>query len=257
MPNEFRLISGELDPNYCFTTFQQLNVDMFSIAQVVSINGSRYYNLGGVEPDPDKRGFPWFNTNSGQWFYWNVDVGLWVRPHPVPASSESRIMWVGDIADLAAYDGGDANPPGDASGPMWQEDENFRAKFPVGPGTMPAPASTVINVGDEGGNNQVTLPVSALPHHQHIVPICAPNSATTDPGPGGVSTNQYGQGKSQGSGNVVDDSTGTYARSFPLTSEASSDPPPATDPDPVSLLPPYRGVFIIKRSSRQFYSAPF
>ncbi len=255
--NQFRLVPGELSLDYCFTTFQKLNVDMFSIAQVISLNGSTFYNIGPNEPDPDKRDFPWWNTNSGQWFYWNIDVGLWVRPHPVPASSQSRIMWIGTENDLQAYDGGDTNPAGDASGPMWSVDHDFDARFPVGPGTMPAPASTVINPGDTGGNNQVTLPVSALPPHQHIVPVCSPNSNTSDPTAGQVSTVQYGIGKGLGSGNVVDDSAGTYARSFPLTSSTSSDPPSASPPDPIDLLPPYRGIFFIKRTSRQFYSAPF
>lgn len=253
--NEFRLIPGSLDPAYCFESFQKLNVDLFSIAQVISVNGSRYYNLSSTEPAPDKRDFPWFYTVDGFWYYWSVDVGLWVRDHPVPPSSQSRILWVGTTTDLQSYDGGNSDPPGDASGPIWEEDTDFRAKFPVGPGTMPS--GTVIDPGDTGGIDEVTIPVSALPRHQHIVPICSPNSNTADPTSGQVSTVQYGQGKPQGSGNVVDDSTGSYARSFPLTSESSSDPTPTTPPDPIDLLPPYRAAMVIKRTARRFLVAPF
>jgi len=252
--NEFKLLPGSLPEPYCFTTFQALYNQMFSLGQVVSVNGSRFYNLGLSTPDPDKRGFPWFSTVDGNWYFWNIDVGLWTRPHPVPPSSQSRILWVGNATDLNSYDGGDANAPGDASGPMWSIDTDFDAKFPVGPGTTAA--GTVIAAGDTGGLDQVTIPVSALPRHQQIVPICARNSDASNPGSGTVSTVQYGIGRDQSSGNVVDDSTGSYARSFPLTSESSSDPTPAVDPDPIDLLPPYRGIYFLKRSSRIWMVAP-
>lgn len=258
MPNYLKIIPGELPVDYCFSNFQQLNLDILSIAQIVDLLGSRFYNLGNQPPDPDNRDFPWFNTNDSQWYSWNIDVGLWVRPHPVPPSSQSRILWVGDTTSLQSYDGGDANPAGDASGPMWTEDEDFRAKFPVGPGTMPS--GTVIGVGGTGGVDQATIPVAAMPPHQHIVPFSASPSATSDPGTGEVfpGTVKYGIGFSfTNNGQLVENTTGgTRPRCYPLTSQFSTDPAPAVDQDPIDLLPPYRGVFFIKRTSRRFYVAP-
>ena len=255
MPNDFRLIPGTLPDPYCFTNFQQLNVDLFSIAQVVNINGAMFYNLGPGPIDADHRDWPWFDTNDFNWYAWSQDVGLWVRYHPIPASSQSRQLWVGNTTDLQLYDGGDANPPGDASGPMWEVDTNFAAKFPVGPGTFAG--GGIVAVTGTGGNDEQTIPATAIPAHQHIVSIGVNTATTGEPAPGSSPGSvQYGIGKTLAVGAIVDDSTGHVARSYPLTSQYSSDPPPATPTAKLNMLPPYYGVYFIKRSQRLFFVAP-
>ncbi len=259
MANEFRIIPGTLAPDYCLTTFQQLNVDILNAAQIVAI-GSRFYNLGNSEPIPspgssfNPRDYPWFDTNDGNWYYWSTVIGLWVRQHPIAPLAQSRQLWVGNLTDLQTYDGGDTNPPGVAAGPMWEKDADFDARTILGPGTLES--GKVVAVGDTGGAEKVMLGKSSLPPHAHIVPLVNRTSLTSDPTSGQVGTVQYGIGKDLDDGQVVENTTGgTRPRAFPLTSTGDTDPSSSTQ-DKVDLMPPYRGVYIIKRTDRIYIKAP-
>lgn len=154
--------------------------------------------------------------------------GLWLQPHPVPASSSVRQLWVGAEADLVTYDGGVAGVVSAASGPFWEVDHDFDARFPVGPGTTAG--GTIIGVGDTGGEDAHTLTVAELPAHTHP-PLVGTQYAMDNDGGTGAGTNA-----STADGLTEADTTGATG-----------------DGDPHNTLPPYRGAFVIKRTARIFY----
>lgn len=256
MSTNLRLNAGTLASDCYPPSPQQLYNEMFErgSALIGDITG---VIISDTAPDANDRDKGWVKTNGGAptspsvvyiWFN-----GSWVAANPTEASGLERRIFVGSTTDLETYDGGEAGAVGVASGPMWEVDTTFAGRFPIGAGAVAGsdPALTVA-VGDTGGAPQVEMAANQLPPHQHIVPVCAINSQTTDPpADGSPATVQYGIGKDQGVGDVVDESGSQYARSFPLT---SAYPDVAVTPqEDVSTLPNYKGVLIIKRSARVYY----
>ena len=213
--------------------------------------------MSPTRPEVDDQDKLWFNTTDGRlYFFTNGD---WYTRHPrPPGPNGERMPWVGTEADLWDFDGGDGTDPGvsaptEFSGAMWEVDHTYDGRIPMAPGTIPGTSDT-ISAGVNDGAAEVELSVEQLPGHQHIVPVCAIKAQNTDPDPGvSPATVQYGIGKDQGSGNVPDDSSGSFDRAFPLTSEASTESPPAQEA--VSLIPPVRGTFMAKRTARRYIKA--
>ena len=96
--------------------------------------------------------------------------GAWLSLHPqVPGQT---IWWFNALPDFTVFDGGDANPISDISGPMWQQAKDINgnliaAMFPIPPGTLPS--GTVIQIGNTGGEEQHTLLPAEVPPHTHFV----------------------------------------------------------------------------------------
>lgn len=150
--------------------------------------------------------------------------GLWVWKHPCPAGGFERRLFVGSTADLATYDGGTNTAVSDVTGPMWEVDTNFAARFPVGVGTTAN--GTVINVTNTGGEDEHTLTVDEMPAHTHTA-----SSVWLNTWPAG--TNELGGGVDATAGAVTNANTG--------------------GDDPHNNLPPYYGCYIIKRTARIFW----
>lgn len=98
------------------------------------------------------------------------------------------MWWFAALPDFTLFDGGDANPLSDISGPMWQQakDSNgnvIAAKFPIPAGTLPS--GTVIALGNTGGEENHTLTAKESVPHTHTL-LTVDN--VTAPG-GGTPTN--------------------------------------------------------------------
>lgn len=93
-------------------------------------------------------------------------AGAWLSLHPlVPGTT---IIWTAALPDFTSFDGGDTTGVvADATGPMWEELTTLRFRVPVGAGTLPG--GTVLNVGDQGGLEEVTLTAAQLQGHEHVV----------------------------------------------------------------------------------------
>jgi len=203
--------------------------------------GNIYYNYGENIPGVNARIYPWIRINSGEQdglWYWNTSLSAWVRPHPVPASSDVRLIWVGTLSDLDTFDGGDSGTPGIASGPMWEVDTDFSAKFPVGVGTFTNAGA--INVGesttDTGvtGEDEHTLTEDEMPEHTH-----------------GYFDPRIGSGE----GIQGDSDSKMVMHKHPTNEDCSGTSCAAGSDEPHNNLPPMIGVYFIKRTARVYYKA--
>lgn len=238
-----------LGASYCFTSFQKLATDIIAGSQFTfqSSVGNSFFNYGDAAPTVDNQIFPWFRTGAGNLNGWyNFNGGDWILAHPTPASSNERRLWIGTEIDLLTYDGGDTNAPNDRNGPMWAVDHDFDGKFPVGPGTLPGfqavPVPTVIGVGINGGSEgqAVTLTEAQLATHSHPIGTESAGADETEPA-------EDGQLRVGGGTLHWELNNGAHVGHTRNTGAGA--------PIDISTLPPYRGAFMIMRTSRIYFRA--
>ena len=229
-----------LPVNYCPASYQTLANDIIggASAQFNSTIGNSFFNTGPGPISADNQVYPWLDSN-GFWWVWSTNYGSWIRKNPVAVGSGERRIFVGSTSDLNTYDGGDTNPAGDASGPMWQIDTAFSARFPVGAGTFAASGTVAVNgtTTDSGvaGEDKHTTVLTEIPSHNHAFSANLEKAqrgsadyyayTTLDPAESNTTKNTDGTGGDP-SGNTV----------------------------PHNNLPPFYGVYFIKRTSRVYYT---
>jgi hypothetical protein len=232
MPNLtlITLTAPSLPVGYCPSNYQQLANDIIGGTQATfnSAIGNSFFNFGPTTPALNNQVYPWLDQN-GNW--WVFSGGYWLRQNPVAAGSSERRIFVGTTTDVLSYDGGDGtayagNP---YAGAMWEVDTAFDARFPVGVGAFAA--SGTVNVQGTttttavAGEDQHTLTVPEIPAHTHnFFPL-----VTADANNGGANGVQYGT-----TANVATSSTGGGAAH--------------------NNLPPFYGVYFIKRTARVYYT---
>lgn len=233
LPNTtITLTPPTLGTGYCPSSYQTLVDDVISgtVATFNSDIGNSFFNTGGT-PSADNQVYPWFDSD-GNW--WTYGGGYWRRINPSPAGGSERRIWVGNTTDLLSYDGGDgtATTPSTYVGAMWEVDTAMSARFPVGVGTFAA-AGTVAVTGtqtDTGsvGEDRHVLLKAELPAHTHSVT----SLGNLDINAGSTRT-LYGGGA---------EFTG------------SSDTGSVGDGTAHNNLPPFYGVYFIKRTARVYYT---
>lgn len=168
--------------------------------------------------------------------------GAWIIPHPSPAGGNERRMWVGTLVGLRSFDGGDgtATVPAGNVGAMWEEDTDFQGRSPMGPGAIPTatPAKTlaVIENYGEGSHTQTDQELAA---HDH--PLAADASIQN-----GTGVKVVGTGI--GAAGLFIGLTGP-----PSTDLSVSNNTFTTTQQPMPVIHPVRGVFVIRRSARVNY----
>lgn len=235
---------GTVPQGTCYpATVQELNVLILSLARAIFPGTLSTFNFGNTVPTADNRDKPWIRTdasgNLDRLYTWGGG-GVWVSPHPVPASSQIRFGWVGLEADLKTFDGGVDEPVSDTTGPFWEVDHDFDAKFSVGPGTFAG--GTTVNVGDTGGADEKTLTSDNIPPHFHDYGIEGPSLVTSDSQAGTFHT----------SGTNYYDPTETTTQIGRTRQTGGTGTPAAATA--FEILPPYRGEFRIRRTARIFYA---
>jgi hypothetical protein len=224
-----------LASGFCFESWQQIANELVGKATVQFLTDGAPTQViksssAPASTDTDKL---WFNLNDSRVYFYGTANGLliaaWVSEHPTPPGSSERRLWVGSTGDLQTYDGGDTNTAGDAAGPMWEVDSAFAARFPVGVGTFAASGSVAVT--GTGGEDKHTLTAneSGLPAHTHS--FGSGVSVLTTPG------------------SVHDIDSGSQGSSIAATAENTS----ASAAEAHNNLPPYYGVYFIKRTSRIYY----
>jgi len=239
MPNLtlITLTPPSLPINYCPTNYQTLANDIISGTQANfnSAIGNSFFNFGPTTPTLNNQVYPWLDED-GNW--WVFSGGYWSRKNPVPINSPERRIFVGTTNDLLSYDGGDgtSNPVTNYTGAMWEVDTAFQARFPVGVGTFAA--SGVVNVTGTAtstsvvGEDQHTLVLGEVPSHTHQI------------------VDQYLNLVQRGSAD-------TSAFSPTNRSEGTSNLLPTTSSGGGAAhnnLPPFYGVYFIKRTARVYYT---
>lgn len=230
-------ISTTLPEGACYANDQQ-RFNAFAAALQGFLPGSyNAYVVGSTEPAPEDRNKAWLKLDGDgfpvSWYYY-AD-GQWVWPNPVPASGFERRIWVGNATtDLETYDGGSAGAVSATTGPMWEVDSTFAAKFPVGVGTFAASGSIAVGASTTGsgvtGEDKHDLSTSEIPSHTHSVGV--PQDTLNNTGQFGFMYETSADGTTH---SVTSGATGGGL--------------------PHNNLPPMLGVYFIKRTARSFYTA--
>jgi hypothetical protein len=236
MPNLtlITLTPPSLPVGYCPTNYQQLANDVISGTQANfnSSIGNSFFNYGPTTPALNNQVYPWLDENGNWWIF---QSGYWLRQHPIAAGSAERRIYVGTTTDLQTYDGGNTNAPSNWSGPMWEVDTLFEARFPVGAGTFAA--SGVVSVNGTttstavAGEDKHTLVTSEIPKHSHTMTWDSQDTS----GGNQLKTLYYGP-----DANVPND---IVKNSGDAGGDAAH-----------NNLPPFYGVYFIKRTARVYYT---
>jgi hypothetical protein len=232
---------GSLPSGYCWPAAPQTFYnDIISLLTSYLSGPFNPFVMGSKKPDAAYNNYPWIKTDAANNFvgvYTFGAAGLWIRPHATPPSGSERRLWVGTTADLITYDGGENVAVTDTAGPFWEVDTDFAAKFLVGPGTFAG--GTVVAAGGTGGADENTLSAVNMPEHQHNIGVEAV--------PGIGIPSQLGALYTNGGDEVFWNTTDatTTAGQTNMAGEAT--------PTAISNLPPYRGIWVIKRSARIYF----
>lgn len=252
MPNLtlITLTPPNLPVGYCPLNYQTLANDIISGTQATfnSSIGNSFFNFGPTTPALNNQVYPWLDED-GNW--WVFNGGYWSRKNPVTPGGSERRIYVGNTTDLRSYDGGDgtANTPTNYTGAMWEVDTAFDARFPVGAGAFAA--SGTVNV------NGTTTSTAVSGEDKHLITTAEMPTHTHQ-----VSIKTFGHGGSDGDRVAADGGTSSPT----LTNNVTAFPSSTFDPDvdaiaansggstPHNNLPPFYGVYFIKRTSRVYYT---
>lgn len=214
--------------NYCFTSYQELAVDLVNGISAEIAGEAALWNIGTATPGPDDRDKPWFRFNADgtpDKIYSYVN-GAWISRHPLV--SPAVIMFTGSEADITTYDGGEAGAITATTGPMWEKLSSMDARFPIGPGTLPS--GDVIAVGDQGGEEEVELEEENIPLHE-------------------IQGYALATGANLGTNAAISDDDRV---TNPTTLDSFGG-----DEDGATVahnnIPPYTGIFFIRRTARTHY----
>lgn len=154
------LIPGTLDQD-CYPASAQAFYDaMFARGHGIAPDISGLL-IQDAAPDPIYRGNKgWIPTSGGVPIYpgagvfiWHPVVGHWVARPYKPAADPRPEVYIGDLAALPTFDGGDVGAPGQASGPMWELWTAIDGRVPVGAGTIPGSGgATLANLATTDSN---------------------------------------------------------------------------------------------------------
>lgn len=225
MPDtELQIIESGTPPGLCYTN---LSDDIPIIAQYLrAVFSGNEVNTGSSTPAAEDRDKPWIRTNSdgtddGVWVFFN---GFWIQKHPLPQGMVT--LYEGTLASVPTYDGGEAAAVTNISGPFWEEVTEMQARSPIHPGTLPS--GTVINVGNNIGEEAHVQTLAELVGHVHDITVFSSGSFSGDgaeifnePDPGEERTRQ--------------------------TLEEGSTPPAA-----MNVIHPSRGIFFLRRTARLY-----
>jgi hypothetical protein len=237
MPNLtlITLTAPSLPANYCPASYQKLANDIIGGTQATfnSTIGNSFFNFGPTYPAINNRIYPWLDEN-GQW--WIYDQGFWLRKNIVAASGYDRRIFVGTTTDLLSYDGGDGTATATTTtGPMWEVDTLFDARFPVGVGAFAASGSVAVQGTATStsivGEDQHTLTIPEMPKHTHSMTWDSNDTSGGDQ----LNTLYYGP-EANIPNNMIKD-TGSTGGDVAHNN-----------------LPPFYGVYFIKRTIRVYYT---
>jgi hypothetical protein len=222
------LQAGSVPTETCFESIQQLYNTFVNNTTAYVAGSYSLFNYGDSTPAVDDQDRPWIRTIGGKpdRIYSFVD-GKWASKHSIPAGGNVRQMWVGSEVELETYDGGESGTAKDMAGPFWTVDTDMSARFPVGVGDFAAAEKAT------GGEKDTTLEEKNLPPHVHDLKYTESPLKNT----GGAQN--AGEGHFTSGSKIVN---GMITAGSSQTSESFTN------------LPPYYGVYFIKRTSRVYYT---
>jgi hypothetical protein len=201
-----------------------------------------------TQPNANQRDFLWFRPSTGITYRWDTGTSAWISPNQAIAGGIDRRWVEGDATAIQTYDGGDTNPSGTNSGPMWEIDHNYDGRSPMGPGAILGafPPKTLL-LSEDYGEGAHAGTAAQLVSHTHAFGVS-----------GGVDTDNILDGDNihtvlPGGGSVAGLQIGLTGDAQPsLTIEPNQG---SGDVEPSPIVHPVRGIYAIKRTSRINYVA--
>lgn len=231
MPGNVEISSSSIPVGACLPVTDaqwQLLISLVSGQADVSVN----LHIGEAPPSDLTKA--WRKTINGvperEYLFTS---GVWASEHPIESGLSMFAPPGSTLASIASFNGGDGvgTPVTAFTGPMWEENTDFAAMFPIGPGTLPS--GLVLNEGDTGGEEKHGLTIPEIPSHNHKMLV-----TQTETG-GGNDVNRLRPNA------TVADSAGD-------TGLTGGDPTTALVV-PHNNMPVYRVVYVIKRTGRTHY----
>lgn len=240
---------------YCWPGPAQYGQDLIALL-TGQVSGGEGIIIQDDIPDAEDRDKLWIRTSSGKPVGLYIYSGGWCWPHACPAGGSERRLYVGTLESLKTYDGGVDEALSATTGPMWAEDTNFQFRIPMGVGTngtaYNGEAATSITVGETKGAEQVALTTDNLPEHKHASAMVA---STVADGQNLDETWENLQGSvaaSPTTRRMCDCTAATHGSAcHPYTEMAGET---AGNIKSASVLNPVIGCYIIKRTTRQYYT---
>lgn len=262
--NLITLVPPSLPIGYCPANYQKLANDIISGTQAVfnSSIGNSFFNFGANPPSLANQVYPWLD-DKGNW--WVRSGGYWARENSVPALGGERRMFTGSANDVLYYDGGDGSAyVGNIyTGAMWEIDTAFDAKFPVGVGTFANSGTVYVTDSTTStsisGEDKHTLTTSETPFNDHthgVAQLAIPNNddyymvAKAWSGLGSYGT-QVLQGAAGSGGGGAGPNITNGDLSTTTAEKTGNDSQNAIGHN---NLPPFYGVYFIKRTGRVYYT---
>lgn len=250
--SDLPLIPGSLPVKWCPLTEQERYNKFFALGVARLDSGSGWnIHVSDTAPTADRRGDTLWLKLSGTdpIRLYKYTQGYWAARNPIAPSNSVdgaslRWLWVGTLSNLWSLDGGSGDDPSVVAptaftGAMWEEDTDFAARMPLGVGTLPL-STTAVAVTGTGGVDQTVLTKAQIPPHQHKLGF---QESTAD-----------GSNPSYLYGNQPDISVATRVY---ITEDGSAlglgDGAGAATAH--NNMPPYVGVYFIKRTIREFYTS--
>ncbi len=223
------LSTASVPVGFCFTTWQESWPQLISLLTAtadLSVN----VHIGDTPPTDTSKS--WIKTVSGvierEYLF---SSGVWLATHPILPGFRIIAPAGTALADLDTMDGGEAGAVTAYTGPMWEEDTDLAARFPVGSGTLPSGAMLAPDA--TGGDENIALTLAQIPPHHHIV------KASQSDTEGGSSVQRLRPNAVESDSDVNTANTGGNAD--------------GTAADSHSNIPPYRVVIFIRRTARTKY----
>lgn len=246
--SNLKLIPGTLPSGWCPSTEQERYNKYMALGYALLEAGTGYTVKVSADPPgaTERSTTLWIPTGGNHpGLVFRYASGLWIHPHPVPASSDFRfIVAAGSEADVWALDGGSGDDPSVTAptaytGAMWEVDSNFADRSFMGAGTTAA-------IATDAGSATVTPTSDNLPEHRHESGV--PYTDTVQVPPYGETP--ITEAHTLAFTTVATGGTGNANAYTQYTGEDSS------SITPLDIVHPVRGVWVIKRTSRQFYTMP-
>lgn len=252
------IIPGTLPSGTCYPSTPQELINLLAKYATVQldVSGARYVISQTSTPSSTQRDFLWHNPDTGRVLYYNSGIPAWVAKHRLAASGYDRVLWVGTTTQLETYDGGAAGTVSSTGGPMWEVDSVFAQRIPVGVGTLPV-SGTAVAVNDTGGADRVsvTLSMANIQHfHGTAWDFYLDDTALMLKRSWTDSVSHTRRGNDLNGSGVISD-TSAVNSGILGTSNALTDGNAAPSAFNVDTMPPYVGVYVIRRTAREYYTS--
>lgn len=192
-----------------------------------------------------------------RWFFF--DGANWLSPHPVPPNSPECRIWLGSESAAWGYDGGNGadpsvQPPTATTGAMWIVETAFQFRFPMGAGKnsvgFDGNVPSTVSPLEQGGDERVALTPGETPPSSHTHFVAADENVAEVAHVLTPTTVASWQGNDNGGTNEYQLGGSALPATLGLTSLVGTTLPATSHQN----LPPYLGVFFIKRSVRAYYT---